>query len=64
MWTKKVLSLLLIGLTLLSLLASCASLGDKTTTLPPDHKPPPADSGGPYRERKLAKAHKRLHRAG
>ena len=47
MWTKKVLPLLLIGLTLLSLLASCASLGDKTTTLPPDHKPPPAGSGGP-----------------
>jgi hypothetical protein len=47
MWAKKVLSMLLIGLTLLSLLASCATPGDKQTTLPPDHKPPPAGSGGP-----------------
>jgi hypothetical protein len=46
MWTKKILSMLLIWLTLLSLLASCATPGDKTTTPPPDHKPPPAGSGG------------------
>jgi hypothetical protein len=45
MWRKKILSILLTGLTLLSLLASCATV-DKTTTLPPDHKPPPT-SGGP-----------------
>ena len=54
MWTKKILSLLLMFLTLLSLLASCATTGpgDKNpfryepTTLPADHRPPPI-SGGP-----------------
>jgi len=46
MWTKKILSMLLIGLTFLTLLLSCATPGDKTTTLPPDHRPPPT-SGGP-----------------
>jgi hypothetical protein len=46
MWSKKILSILLTGLTILSLLASCATPGDKQTTLPPDHKPPPT-SGGP-----------------
>ncbi len=52
MWTKKILSLLLIVLTMLSMLAACAT-ADKSnplryepTTLPPDHRPPPT-SGGP-----------------
>jgi hypothetical protein len=45
MWTKKILSMLLTGLTLLTLLASCATV-DKSTTLPSDHRPPPT-SGGP-----------------
>ncbi len=51
MWTKKILSLLLIILTLLTLIA-CATTGDKNplryepTTLPADHRPPPT-SGGP-----------------
>ncbi len=44
MW-KRILSMLLTGLTLLSLVVSCAMV-DKTTTLPPDHRPPPT-SGGP-----------------
>jgi predicted small lipoprotein YifL len=52
MWTKKLLSLLLIILTLLMLLTACATTGDKNplryepTTLPADHRPPPT-SGGP-----------------
>jgi hypothetical protein len=52
MWTKKILSLLLILLTLLSLIISCATtdsnhpLRYEPTTLPPDHRPPPT-SGGP-----------------
>lgn len=52
MWTKKILSLLLISLTLLALLTSCATTGDKNplryepANLPADHRPPPT-SGGP-----------------
>jgi predicted small lipoprotein YifL len=52
MWTKKILSLLLIILTLLMLLTACATTGDKNPlryepgNLPADHRPPPT-SGGP-----------------
>ncbi len=52
MWTKKIFSMMLIILTLLTWLTACATPGDKNpfryepTTLPPDHKPPPT-SGGP-----------------
>ena len=52
MWTKKILSLLLISLTLLTLVTSCATTGDKDPlryepeNLPANHRPPPT-SGGP-----------------
>jgi predicted small lipoprotein YifL len=52
MWTKKILSQLLISLTLLTLITACATTGDKNPlryepeNLPADHRPPPT-SGGP-----------------
>ena len=54
MWMKKIISLILIALAMLTLMSSCATTGpnDKnpfryeSTTLPPDHRPPPT-SGGP-----------------
>jgi hypothetical protein len=52
MWTKKILSLLFIFLTLLMLITACATTGNKDPfryepeNLPADHRPPPT-SGGP-----------------
>ena len=54
MWTKRILSLLMIAISLLSLIAACATTGPgdtnplryEPTTLPPEHRPPPT-SGGP-----------------
>jgi predicted small lipoprotein YifL len=52
MWTKKIISLLFLSLTLLTLITACATTGDKNPlryepeNLPADHRPPPA-SGGP-----------------
>jgi hypothetical protein len=52
MWTKKILSLLFIALTLLTLISACATTGDKDPfryepeNLPAGHRPPPT-SGGP-----------------
>ena len=71
MWTKKLLSLLLIAISLLSLVSACATTGQEDTnplryeptTLPPDHRPPPT-SGGPRRGALSAKASAPFHRAG
>jgi predicted small lipoprotein YifL len=52
MWTRKILSMLFIVMTLLTLITACATPGDKNPlryepeNLPADHRPPPT-SGGP-----------------
>ena len=52
MWTKKIISMIFIAMTLLMLITACATTDGKhplryePANLPADHRPPPT-SGGP-----------------
>jgi len=52
MWTKKMISMIFIAMTLLTLISACATTDGKNplrqepANLPADHRPPPT-SGGP-----------------